>query len=62
MSLHSPSFSFTIRLIYPDEPGKLGQITTAIGEAEGFIRAIDIVNVHDGKITRDPTVNAIDVE
>jgi len=62
MSLHSPTYSFTIRLIYPDESGRLGQITTAIGESEGFIGAIDIVSVRDGKITRDITVNAVDVE
>ncbi len=62
MSLHSPTYSFTIRLNYPDEPGKLGQITTTIGKSEGFIGAIDIVSVHEGRITRDLTINAIDVE
>jgi len=62
MSLHSPTYSFTIRLIYPDDPGRLGQITTVIGDAEGFIGAIDIVSVRDGRITRDITVNAVDVE
>jgi malate dehydrogenase (oxaloacetate-decarboxylating) len=59
---HSPSYALTIRLRYPDEPGLLGQITTAIGEAEGFIGAVDIVHVRDGLITRDITVNATDVE
>lgn len=62
MSHHSPTYSFTIRLIYPDEPGRLGQITTAIGDGKGFIGAIDIVSVREGMITRDITANAIDIE
>jgi len=62
MSHHSPTYSFTIRLRYPDESGRLGQITTAIGSAKGFIGAIDIVSVRQGMITRDITANAIDIE
>ncbi|MDA1051786.1 MAG: NAD-dependent malic enzyme [Planctomycetota bacterium] len=62
MSHHSPTYAITIRLRYPDEAGQLGRITSAIGEAAGFIGAVDIVNVRDGLITRDITVNATDVE
>ncbi|MBI2480458.1 MAG: NAD-dependent malic enzyme [Planctomycetia bacterium] len=62
MSHHSPSYAITIRLRYPDEAGQLGHITTAIGRASGFIGAVDIVNVREGLITRDITVNASDVE
>ncbi|HID21143.1 MAG TPA: NAD-dependent malic enzyme, partial [Planctomycetaceae bacterium] len=54
----SPSYSITIRLRYPDRPGLLGRITSAIGEVEGLIGAIDIVGVRQGRITRDITVNA----
>lgn len=62
MSHHSPTYAITIRLRYPDESGQLGQITSAIGQAAGFIGAVDIVNVRDGLITRDITVNASDIE
>jgi malate dehydrogenase (oxaloacetate-decarboxylating) len=62
MSHQSASYAITVRLRYPDEAGRLGHITTAIGEAQGFIGAVDIVNVRDGLITRDITVNATDVE
>ena len=62
MSSHSPSYSITVRLRYPDAPGLLGCITSAIGEADGFIGAVDIVDVRDGHITRDITISASDVE
>ncbi len=58
----SSSNSLTIRLRYPDQPGKLGLITTTIGEADGVIGAVDIVDVQSGSITRDITVNTSDVE
>ena len=38
----------------------LGRISTAIGEADGLIGAVDIVNSKDEKITRDFTINATD--
>lgn len=59
---HSPSYSFTIRLRYPDRPGLLGKITSVIGEADGQIGAVDIVDVSDVAITRDITINATNVE
>ena len=62
MPVHSPSYSLTMRLKYPDRPGQLGKITSAIGDAEGFIGAVDIVAVKNGWITRDLTVNARDVQ
>ncbi|GAB4135096.1 MAG: malate oxidoreductase [Planctomycetaceae bacterium] len=62
MSHQSPSYSITVRLRYPDEPGALGRITSAIGEANGIIGAVDIVDVRQGVITRDITVNASNVE
>ena len=62
MRHQSPSYSITMRLRYADQPGQLGKITSAIGDAEGFIGAVDIVNVQHGEITRDITVNARDVD
>ncbi len=55
----SPSFSLTLRVIIPNNPGKLGEITTTIGNVGGDIGAIDIVRVGKGNITRDITVNAL---
>ncbi|MBT4864906.1 MAG: NAD-dependent malic enzyme [Planctomycetaceae bacterium] len=62
MKQHSASYSITIRLRYPDRPGLLGRITSVIGEAKGFIGAVDIVDVRKGGITRDITVETSDVE
>jgi malate dehydrogenase (oxaloacetate-decarboxylating) len=62
MRHQSPSYSITIRLRYGDRPGQLGRITSAIGEADGLIGAVDIVNLAKGYITRDITVNARDLD
>lgn len=62
MKHHSASYSITMRLRYSDLPGLLGKITSAIGEADGFIGAVDIVDVRKGQITRDITVSAVDVD
>lgn len=62
MPTQSPSYSITIRLKYPDRPGQLGKITSIIGEADGQIGAIDIVDVRQDTITRDFTVSARNVE
>lgn len=58
MSEQSPSYSITMRLRYPERVGELGRITSAIGEADGFIGAVDIVEVRKDTITRDFTVYA----
>lgn len=62
MSHHSPGYSLSIRLRYPDRPGFLGSLTSLIGQENGLIGAIDVVDTRDGKITRDLTVNATNVE
>jgi malate dehydrogenase (oxaloacetate-decarboxylating) len=62
MKVVSPSYSLTIRLRYPDNPGLLGRITSVIGGAGGSIGAVDIVDVRGTAITRDFTVNTSDVE
>ena len=53
----SPSQSITLRLEFPDAPGFLGRVTTAIGEAGGTIDAVDNVRVREGRRTRDISVN-----
>jgi malate dehydrogenase (oxaloacetate-decarboxylating) len=58
MSHHSPSYSITVRLRYPDETGQLGTITSAIGAEDGLIGAVDIVDIKQAYITRDITISA----
>jgi malate dehydrogenase (oxaloacetate-decarboxylating) len=62
MSHHSPGYSLSIRVRYPDTPGFLGKLTSKIGQADGQIGAVDVVSAADGTITRDVTVNATTVE
>src|SRR5215218_487508 len=52
------SYSLTLRVKIHNQPGKLGEVTTAIGKAGGDIEGIDIVNVGKDFIIRDITVNA----
>lgn len=61
MAQHSPSYSITMRLQYVDKPGQLGHITSAIGDADGLIGAVDTVDVRRDQIVRDITVSAKDV-
>jgi malate dehydrogenase (oxaloacetate-decarboxylating) len=62
MKRQSPSYSTVLRLRYADRPGQLGRITSAIGAADGFIGAVDVVEVDRGYITRDITVSARDLD
>ena len=52
------SYSVTLRVKIQNQPGKLGEITTAIGHAGGDIEGIDIVSVGKDFLIRDITVNA----
>ena len=52
------SYSVTLRVKIQNLPGKLGEITTAIGKTRGDIEAIDIVSVGKDFLIRDITVNA----
>ena len=52
------SYSLTLRVKIQNKPGKLGEITTAIGKAGGDIEGIDIVSVGKDFLIRDITVNA----
>jgi malate dehydrogenase (oxaloacetate-decarboxylating) len=48
----------TLRVKIQNEPGKLGEIATMIGNVGGDIGAIDIVSVGKDHLVRDITVNA----
>ena len=63
MPANNPSiaYSITIRAQYSNEAGMLGTISSAIGEAEGDIGAIDTVSSSRTTMIRDITVNARDV-
>lgn len=52
------SYSLTLRVKIHNRPGKLGEITTAIGKAGGDIEGVDIVSVGKDFLIRDFTVNA----
>jgi malate dehydrogenase (oxaloacetate-decarboxylating) len=52
------SYSLTLRVKIHNLPGKLGEVTTAIGQAGGDIEGIDIVSVGKDFLIRDITVNA----
>ncbi len=52
------SYSLTLRVKIQNRPGKLGEITTAIGRVNGDIEGIDIVSVGKDFLIRDITVNA----
>ena len=60
-STPSASYSVTLRVEYPNRAGSLGKIFTAIGEAEGDVGAVDIVQQGEHSV-RDITVNARDSE
>ena len=52
------SYSLTLRVKINNKPGKLGEVTTAIGRAGGDIEGIDIVSAGKDYLIRDITVNA----
>jgi len=56
------SYSLTLRVKIQNSPGKLGEITTAIGRVGGDIEGIDIVSVGKDFLIRDITVNEIITE
>jgi malate dehydrogenase (oxaloacetate-decarboxylating) len=56
------AYSITVRAEYPNSPGMLGRITSAIGNAGGDASAIDVVSTASGKMVRDFTINARSIE
>jgi len=60
VSKPNASYSFIMRLDYPNEIGMFSRIAATISEAKGDVGAIDIVQVTGEKMERDVTVNASD--
>lgn len=56
------AYSITVRAEYPNAPGMLGRITSAIGNAGGDASAIDVVSTSSGNMVRDFTINARSIE
>jgi malate dehydrogenase (oxaloacetate-decarboxylating) len=56
----SASYSFTMRLLVPQQPGAFARIAAAIGDAGGMLGAIDLVRVQDTHVVRDVTVACVD--
>jgi malate dehydrogenase (oxaloacetate-decarboxylating) len=57
MSSVSAQYSLTIRIEIADRPGMLGAVASAIGQAGASIGSIDLVEVKDGVLLRDITVD-----
>ncbi|MBI4312265.1 MAG: NAD-dependent malic enzyme [Chloroflexi bacterium] len=55
------AYGVTIRTEYPNRPGMLGKVTSAIGNAGGDISGLDLVHSSRETTIRDFTVNARDV-
>jgi malate dehydrogenase (oxaloacetate-decarboxylating) len=62
MSSPSAQYSLTIRVEIADRPGMLGLVASAIGQAGASIGSIDLVEVKEGVLLRDITVDASDSE
>ena len=58
----SISYSFTMRLAYPNRVGTLARIVSAIGKDGGDIGAVDIVASDSKGMTRDITVRPRDAD
>ena len=56
----SASYSFTVRVEYPNTIGMFSQVADTIARAGGDLGAIDLVRTGRDTILRDITVNAID--
>ncbi|MEX2378158.1 MAG: NAD-dependent malic enzyme [Dehalococcoidia bacterium] len=51
------AYSITVRAEYPNMPGMLGRITSAIGSVGGDVTAVDVVSTSGRVMVRDVTVN-----
>src|SRR5580765_6218207 len=62
MSKNTPvaSYSLTVRVRIANQPGMLGKVTSAIGEAGGDIGAVDLVEAGQKEMTRDIAFKASD--
>jgi malate dehydrogenase (oxaloacetate-decarboxylating) len=58
----SAQYSLTFRVEIADRPGMLGRVASAIGQAGGRIGAVDLVEVKEGVLLRDITVDTAGAE
>jgi len=58
----SAQYSLIIRLEIADRPGMLGAVASAIGQVGASIGSIDLVEVKEGVLLRDLTVDAADAD
>ncbi len=58
----SASYSLTLRVRIPQEPGSFGRVASAIGSTGAILGAIDLVRVENGEVIRDVTVACRDGE
>jgi len=58
----SAQYSLILRLEIADRPGKLGEVASAIGRAGASIGSVDLVEVKEGFVLRDMTVEAADAD
>lgn len=58
----SVSYSFTMRLVYPNQIGMLARILSTVGKHGGDIGAVDIAASDTRSMTRDITVRPRDAE
>jgi malate dehydrogenase (oxaloacetate-decarboxylating) len=56
----SAQYSLTLRVEIEHRPGMLGKVAMAIGDADGTIGAIDLVQASGGRMIRDITVETAD--
>src|ERR671915_1101140 len=61
-STPSASYSVTLRIEFPHQPGSLGKILTTVGDVGGIVGAVDIVQIGGERSMSDVTVNARDPE
>ena len=63
MAIASAGYSITVRIIVdPDDPTLIGKVTTAVGEAEGAVSALDFVETDERGTIVDITANARNVD
>jgi malate dehydrogenase (oxaloacetate-decarboxylating) len=56
----SASYSLTLRVRLPRQPGSFARVAGAIGSAGAILGAIDLVDVKDGAVVREVTVACAD--
>ncbi len=58
----SAQYEITMRLAYPHEPGWIAKIAGLIAQGGGAIRAIDLVQIHQGQSLRDYSIECPSTE